>query len=101
GALLLLAALLLVAEMLLSRPSAAARVARAVPPRAAVAASLLLLLGAGSARCQQGDRFIWTQLQLGRDWDPYPEAPAAAAARLAEVTSARVAPQRRVIALGD
>ncbi|MCM2304977.1 MAG: DUF4159 domain-containing protein, partial [Elusimicrobia bacterium] len=82
-----LAALMLLIEMFLSLPSA----------RAAALAALLVL----PAAAQQGDRFIWTQLQLGESWDPYPDAPDYAAAWLAEVTSVRAAPQRRAITLRD
>ncbi len=63
---------------------------------------LLLLAGlAAPAASQQGDRFVWTQLQLGPTWDPYPDAPAEALELFATVTSVLVAPQRRVITLGD
>ncbi|OGR48122.1 MAG: hypothetical protein A2X40_04555 [Elusimicrobia bacterium GWC2_65_9] len=95
GLFLGLAALALALEMLLSLP------------RARSSASVLVLLLSihmvipGRALAQQGDRFVWTQLELGRTWDPYPDAPEQAAARLAEVTSARVAPGRRVLTLDD
>lgn len=98
------AAALLLFEMLLSLPFASAPAAPPAPRRAAAVVAALLaagLLAPPAARAQQGDRFVWTQLRLGDAWDPYPDAPARAAAFLAEVTSARVAPDRRVIQLGD
>lgn len=70
-------------------------------PAKAVALLALLLLGGGVAHAQQGDRFVWTQLKVGPDWDPYPGAPDEVVARLAEITSARVAPQRRVLTPRD
>jgi hypothetical protein len=70
-----------------------------LPSRAALAAVLLLL--SLPAAAQQGDRFLWTQLQLGENWDPYPDAPAAVSAWLSEVTSVRSAAERRAIGLTD
>ncbi|PIR15381.1 MAG: hypothetical protein COV48_14690, partial [Elusimicrobia bacterium CG11_big_fil_rev_8_21_14_0_20_64_6] len=99
--LLSLAALALLFEMVLALPGILA--AAAVPRHAAKAAgagALLLLLALG-ASAQQGDRFIWTQAKLGENWDPYPDAPAAVTAWLGEVTSVRVAPERRAITLQD
>lgn len=83
------AALALLVELLLALPS-----------RALAFAALLLVLSLPAA-AQQGDRFVWTQLQLGENWDPYPDAPGDAAAWLGEVTSVRVAPGRRAITLKD
>jgi len=106
GLCLALAALALLLEMLLSRgsaqPPAPAR-ARPVARAAALGAVLVLIVAASAApaRAQQGDRFVWTQLRLGPDWDPYPDAPGRAVARLAEVTSVRAAAERRVISLDD
>lgn len=95
GLFLGLAALALVLEMLLSLP-------RARPLAAVLALPLSMsMFIPGRALAQQGDRFVWTQLELGRTWDPYPDAPEQAAAWLAEVTSARVAPGRRVLTLAD
>ncbi|MDE2512344.1 MAG: DUF4159 domain-containing protein, partial [Elusimicrobia bacterium] len=97
------AALLLILEMLLSLPMSS--ITRAGPSRrkaaAAVAVVAAVLLFGARASAQQGDRFVWTQLRLGSDWDPYPDAPARVAAFLSEVTSARVASQRRVISISD
>jgi hypothetical protein len=104
GACLALAALALLFETLLSLPLAALPSAAVFGRKASsVAAGLLfvLLAGAAPARAQQGDRFVWSQLQLGPGWDPYPDAPARVLAWLAEVTSARVAPERRVTRLED
>lgn len=88
GVFLHLAALALVFEMLLCLPRG-------------VAVLAVVLILPGGLHAQQGDRFVWTQLQIGRTWDPYPDAPALAAQRLSEVTSARVAPGRRVSTLED
>ncbi|MEK7382269.1 MAG: DUF4159 domain-containing protein, partial [Elusimicrobiota bacterium] len=88
GVFLCLAALALIFEMLLCLPWS-------------VAVLGLVLLAPASLRAQQGDRFVWTQLQIGRTWDPYPDAPALAARWLSEVTSARVASGRRVLRLED
>jgi hypothetical protein len=85
--LLSLAALMLCFEMLLSLPTALVLIC--------------LLMLPSSALAQQGDRFIWTQLQLGETWDPYPEAPDLVSAWLGEVTSVRSSPQRRSITLRD
>jgi len=84
------AALALLLELFLSLPS-----------RTAARAAALLVLLSLPAAAQQGDRFIWTQLQLGETWDPYPDAPAAVTAWLTEVTSVRSSPDRRAIGLKD
>ncbi|NNN07155.1 MAG: DUF4159 domain-containing protein [Elusimicrobia bacterium] len=105
GLCLALAALALAAEMLLSIPARAQGAPRREAPRGARAAALgalaLAAILAAPARAQQGDRFVWTQLRLGPDWDPYPDAPDRAVRFLGQVTSVRVAAQRRVIALDD
>jgi hypothetical protein len=88
-----LAALALCAEMLLSLPL------RRLP--ALAAAALLLAVLAVPRASAQGDRFVWTQLKLGRGWDPYPGAPDRLTLWLSGVTSARTAPSRRVVALDD
>jgi len=100
---LALAALALVAESLLALPVApAGRRADASPDaRAAVLVTLLLAAAAAPCAAQQGDRFVWTQLRLGSDWDPYPDAPGRVAAWLGLVTSAEVGVERRVIKLDD
>ncbi|HEX4048518.1 MAG TPA: DUF4159 domain-containing protein, partial [Elusimicrobiota bacterium] len=98
------AALMLALEMLLSLPLSplpSKPAARRSGTPAAAALVLLALLCAGRASAQQSDRFVWAQLQLGASWDPYPDAPARLLAWLAEVTSALVAPERRVLRLGD
>lgn len=106
--LLALAALMVLFEMLLSLPSSLASLA--APKAAAKAAGVTALVSMffvyqasfpSSARAQQGDRFVWTQLHLGDDWDPYPDAPSAVMAFLGEVTSVRVAPERRELSLKD
>jgi hypothetical protein len=90
---LTLAALMLVMEMLFSLPF------RIKTPIAVF--FLLFFCLTGNVLAQQGDRFVWAQLQLGPGWDPYPEAPARVLAWLSEVTSARVAPERRALRLDD
>ena len=90
GAVLSAAVALLVLELLLALPRAAA--------------AILLVLGlglAGTARAQQGDRFVWTQLKLGPGWDPYPEASAEIVSLLSTVTSVLSLPERRVLTLKD
>jgi len=101
GWFLSLAALMLGLEMILSLPLAAMPLPKSASRLKTLAALLLLLALAPRAFAQQGDRFVWTQLQLGAGWDPYPDAPARILAWLAEVTSARVAPERRVLRLDD
>jgi hypothetical protein len=102
---LALAAVMLLLETLLALPLPSSPSEFLPPKRRAAALTGLLLAAAfafpADARAQQGDRFVWTQLQLGEGWDPYPDAPARVAAFLSEVTSARVALDRRVIRLGD
>jgi hypothetical protein len=89
GAFLAAAAACLVLEMLLCLP------------RALALALLLAVLALPAAAQQQGDRFVWTQLQLGPTWDPYPDAPGEVLQFLGEVTSVLVEPKRRVITLKD
>lgn len=104
GWVLALAALLLAAEMLLSLPLSALSLRRRSSsslPASAVLCVLASLCSAVPSSAQQGDRFVWTQLQHGPSWDPYPDAPAQVSAWLAEVTSARVSPGRRTLSLTD
>ncbi len=103
GLFLALAALMLLVELMLALPSSAARKSASAKGAGEVVtrALALLLLVAPGAMAQQGDRFIWTQVKHGEDWDPYPDAPAAVSSWLAEVTSVRAAPERRAIALKD
>jgi hypothetical protein len=100
---LMLAALMLMMEMLLSLPLSSfppASVFHRIKTHVAVCL-LFFFIAVGSSSAQQGDRFVWAQLQLGAGWDPYPDAPARVLSWLAEVTSARVAPERRVLRLDD
>ncbi|MCM2303054.1 MAG: DUF4159 domain-containing protein, partial [Elusimicrobia bacterium] len=105
--LLLLAAMMLVLEMLLSLPlkSVSLSVSKAAPTAKILTATILTAMWLGSfpsrARAQQGDRFIWTQIQHGDTWDPYPDSPGHLIAWLGDVTSVRVSPQRRLISLRD
>jgi hypothetical protein len=103
GLCLALAALALIAETFLSfprRPSAGGR-ATSAGARAVVLGALLLAIAPASASAQQGDRFVWAQLRLGPDWDPYPDAPGRAVAWLGRVTSAKIGGERRVLELDD
>ncbi|MDE1976939.1 MAG: DUF4159 domain-containing protein, partial [Elusimicrobia bacterium] len=92
--LLAAAALVLALEMLL-----------ALGPRALAAALLLFVLArpapAAAAPAQEGDRFVWTQLKLGDDWDPYPNVPGQILAYVSRLTSILVAPKPRVISIDD
>ena len=98
---LAVAALMLIFEMFLALPTTLSKLgAPKAIAKAAGAAALMLALCSG-ASAQQGDRFIWTQLQLGDNWDPYPDAPDLVSAWVAEVTSVRTSPQRRAITLKD
>ncbi|MBI5209186.1 MAG: DUF4159 domain-containing protein [Elusimicrobia bacterium] len=106
---------LLIAEMLLAFPwrknqgppglgrprRSASSVARAL-----VLLALALLAAAPcSAQSPAGpgpsDRFVWTQLKLGPDWDPYADAAKEALELFGKVTSVLVLPERRVLALDD
>jgi hypothetical protein len=100
-----LAALLLLIEMYLSLPLiplVPEKVSRTGRTAAVLSAVIIVsFVFPRPASAQQGDRFVWSQLKLGSDWDPYPDAPDRVLAWLAEVTSARVAPERRSLELGD
>lgn len=105
--LLLLAAMMLVLEMLLSLPlkSVSLSVPKGSPKSALTATMFLTAMWLGPfpsrAQAQQGDRFIWTQIQHGETWDPYPDSPGHLMTWLGDVTSVRVSPQRRLITLRD
>lgn len=104
GWFLALAALALLLELFLALPSFAAARALPRPASKGVLAAVIvsaIFLPSEHVHAQQGDRFIWTQLQLGADWDPYQDAPAGVSAWLAEVTSMRAASERRAISLKD
>ena len=103
-----LAVMMLVFEMLLSLPLRPAPLAtpKAMGKVAGATASFIFVFFSlvsfpSRALAQQGDRFVWTQLQLGETWDPYPDAPDLIAAWLGEVTSVRTSPARRTISLSD
>ncbi|OGR82331.1 MAG: hypothetical protein A3J74_04095, partial [Elusimicrobia bacterium RIFCSPHIGHO2_02_FULL_57_9] len=89
GALLGLALACLFLEMFLSLP------------RTAAAVWLLVLCLGASASAQQGDRLVWSQLKLGAQWDPYPEAHREILGMLSAVTSVLSWPERRVLTLKD
>lgn len=99
--LLALAALMLIGEMLLSLPTTLTPLAAPKAMAKVAGAAALMLMLTLTASAQQGDRFVWTQLQLGETWDPYPDAPSGIVSWLDEVTSVRTSPQRRVISLND
>ena len=48
-----------------------------------------------------GDLFVWSQLKLGPDWDPYPDAHREALELFGRVTSVLVWPERRVLSPED
>ncbi|MBI5622860.1 MAG: DUF4159 domain-containing protein [Elusimicrobia bacterium] len=104
GSVLAAAGLLLMLEMLLALPRRGSRV-RARLRTGAAAACLLALLPAAPASAQEnaphGDRFVWSQLKLGPDWDPYPEVHKDALELFGRVTSVLVWPERRVLAPED
>lgn len=104
------AAALLLLEMALALPAGfAAPVAKATSYGARygslpLAAALLALAGPARAQAPDkatGDRFVWTQLKLGPQWDPYPTAPQEALEMLATLTSVLTWPERRVVSLED
>ena len=110
------ALLLLLLELLLSLPGilapreAAAQASKkgsALSRFAAIGLTLLFLQSISRAEpgpaAQQstGDRFVWTQLELGPQWDPYPTAPGEILSMLGTMTSVLTAPQRRVVTLED
>jgi len=99
------AALFLLLELFLALPTTAlaslATTAKAGTRAGAGALVLVLLVTPLRIAAQQGDRFVWTQLQTGETWDPYPDAPSAVLNWLSDVTSVRVAPERRSISLRD
>jgi hypothetical protein len=101
------AALMLLLEMTLALPSSLASLAAPnVKGTAKTTATATVLMAIffffpNQSAAQQGDRFVWSQLQLGENWDPYPDAPGYVTTWLAEVTSVRVAPERRLITLKD
>ncbi len=99
--LLALAALMVLFEMFLSLPSTLAVIAAPKAMAKAAGVTVLMLMLSLPSYAQQGDRFVWTQLQLGDNWDPYPDAPASVVSWLGEVTSVRISPERRVITLQD
>ena len=102
GWFLCLAALMLALEMIFSLPLASLPAAPSFSRSKTLAVFILFFfIAVPRSFSQQGDRFVWAQLQLGAGWDPYPDAPARILAWLGEVTSARVAPERRVLRLDD
>jgi hypothetical protein len=98
---LVIAVLMLIFEMFLSLPTTLTVIAAPKPLLKAAGAAALTLMLCSGVSAQQGDRFIWTQLQLGETWDPYPDAPDLVSSWIAEVTSVRTSPQRRAITLQD
>ncbi|MFA6317791.1 MAG: DUF4159 domain-containing protein [Elusimicrobiota bacterium] len=113
--LLAVAGLLLALEMLLAFPRLLGT--RPSPARASFRTlsglSALLVLSCGSeawaapevvsstGSAAYGDRFVWSQLKLGPDWDPYPQAHAEVLELFGRVTSVIVWPERRVLSPED
>lgn len=93
------AAAFVVLEMLLSLP-AAAWPATMTATGTALLVVLLLILPTKSFG-QQGDRFIWSQIKLGPEWDPYPGVSPDVLEFLSNLTSVLSAPERRVLSLDD
>ncbi len=62
---------------------------------------LILLTLPPKAAAEDSDAFIWTQLKLGPNWDPYPDAYSSILAFVSQLTSVPVSSKRRVIALED
>ncbi|MBI5883914.1 MAG: DUF4159 domain-containing protein [Elusimicrobia bacterium] len=54
-----------------------------------------------SGTAAYGDLFVWSQLKLGPDWDPYPEVHREALELFGRVTSVLVWPERRVLSPED
>ncbi|MBI3554581.1 MAG: DUF4159 domain-containing protein [Elusimicrobia bacterium] len=90
GAVLATAAAVLLLEMFL-----------ALPRSPAVLLLLALLVSPFQARAQQGDRFVWSQVKLGPEWDPYPGVPLEVAENLSTLTSVLSVSERRVVTLKD
>lgn len=108
------AAALLLLEMLLSLPAVAGakreRAGKSSELARGAAVVLMLLFLQPLSRAQEsgappaqspGDRFTWTQLKLGPQWDPYPTAGPDILDMLSTITSVLTAPQRRVVTLDD
>jgi hypothetical protein len=64
-------------------------------------ALLMILLSVGPSSAQQGDRFVWSQLKIGPEWDPYPGIAPDALEFLSTLTSVLSVPERRVLTLKD
>jgi hypothetical protein len=59
------------------------------------------MFGAVSVRAQIGDKFVWSQLKVGSDWDPYPGVHAEILKFVVDTTSVLVIPERRALSLTD
>ncbi len=99
------AAVLLALEMLLAWPRRKAGPALEVPSARTAAGMLLLLLAAvsrvGAAEAPPAGRFVWSQLKLGSDWDPYPGVHGDVLELFGKVTSVLTHPERRGLVLED
>ena len=62
---------------------------------------LLLLISPQKTLAEDSDAFIWTQLKMGPNWDPYPNAYHSILSFVSQLTSAPVSSKRRVITLED
>jgi hypothetical protein len=91
GPVLATAATMLLLEMFLALPRAGGL----------ILAMLGVLLLGSPAVAQQGDRFVWSQVKLGPEWDPFPSVSNDAIEFLSTLTSVLADPARRVVTLKD
>ncbi|PCI38585.1 MAG: hypothetical protein COB53_04530 [Elusimicrobia bacterium] len=61
--------------------------------------SVFLLSAQGHA--QIGDKFVWSQLRIGEEWDPYPGVHSEILKFVVDTTSVLVIPERRVLTISD
>ena len=62
---------------------------------------LFLLALPPRVKALDSDAFIWTQLKMGPNWDPYPNAYRYILSFVSQLTSVPVSPERRAITLED
>lgn len=67
----------------------------------ATLAASLALFAAPAGRAQIGDKFVWSQLEVGPDWDTYPGVHAEILKFVVDTTSVLVVPERRALPLSD
>ncbi|OIO07447.1 MAG: hypothetical protein AUJ52_10335 [Elusimicrobia bacterium CG1_02_63_36] len=68
---------------------------------AAALAAALGIFAAAPSRAQIGDKFVWSQLRIGPDWDPYPGVHAEILKFVVDTTSVLVIPERRTLSPTD